>query len=101
MLKAKFLFFSIWLFVSAIFSSIIWCVFHSMPNEGWLFWIAIMGIVLLCVLYLLLVLCELLCYFVYIYWDKIVGHTVSSLRSFWSIIIQVMSNPFVFMRQMK
>lgn len=66
-----------------------------------MFWIAIMGIVLLCVLYLLLVLCELLCYFVYIYWDKIVGHTVSSLRSFWSIIIQVMSNPFLFMRQMK
>ena len=99
MLKVNFLFFSIWLFVSAIFSCAIWCVFHYMPNDGWLYWMAVVEIVLLFLLYGLFVLSELLCYIVYIRRDKILNYTINYCKSIWSIIAQAISNPFVFIRQ--
>ena len=65
-----------------------------------MYWVAVVGIVILCILYVLFVLSELLCYIVYIHRDKLLSHTINYCKSIWSVVAQALSSPFVFLRQL-
>lgn len=75
--------YSIWWFTTTIlFATIIWLIVNFMPNDGWIFWTGIIGIVLLIVAYLCLTVVIVTLYAVDAYKDEIslgfrkFGHSV-------------------------
>ena len=64
--------YSIWWFTTTIlFVTIIWLIVNFMPNDGWIFWTVIIGIVLLIVAYLCLTVVLVTLYVVDAYQDEI------------------------------
>lgn len=64
--------YSIWWFTTTIlFATIIWLIVNFMPNDGWVFWTSVIGIVLLAVAYLCLIVVLIALYAVDTYQNEI------------------------------
>lgn len=61
----------LWIAITILFATIIWGIVHFMPNEGWVFWASVIGIVLLAVAYLCLIVVLIALYAVDAYQDEI------------------------------
>lgn len=61
----------LWIAITILFATIIWGIVHFMPNDGWVFWTSVIGIVLLAVAYLCLIVVLIALYTVDTYQDEI------------------------------
>ena len=61
----------LWIAITILFATIIWGIVHFMPNDGWVFWTSVIGIVLLAVAYLCLIVVLIALYAVDTYQDEI------------------------------
>ena len=61
----------LWIAITISFATIIWGIVHFMPNDGWVFWTSVIGIVLLAVAYLCLIVVLIALYAVDAYQDEI------------------------------
>ena len=60
-----------WIAITTLFATIIWLVVYFIPNEGWIFWSGIRGIILFVVAYLCLTVVIIALYAVETYQDEI------------------------------
>lgn len=70
-----------------VFAGIVWCIIYFMPNDGWLYWASIAGVIILAITYIFLIYLEYSIYEMSEGFTELYNHIKPQLKKF-------LANPF-------